>query len=47
MTNGEIAVAYAGGCLWLGDPDMDAELEALVIGAGIKFTTGFTGSRAP
>jgi len=45
MSNGEVVVGYAGGCLWLGDPDMDAALEALVIGASVKFTTGFTGTR--
>jgi hypothetical protein len=45
MTNGEVATGYAGGCLWAGDPDMDADLEALVIGASVKFTTGFTGRR--
>jgi hypothetical protein len=22
---------FAGGCLWLGDPDMDGDLEALVL----------------
>jgi hypothetical protein len=45
MTNGLVTVGYAGGCLWIGDPDMDAELEALVIGASVEFTTGFTGTR--
>jgi len=47
MTSGEVVVAYAGGCLWAGDPDMDAELEALLLSASVKFTTGFTGARAP
>jgi hypothetical protein len=46
MTDGEIVAAYAGGCLWVGDPDLDEELEALVLGASVKFTTGFTASRA-
>jgi hypothetical protein len=45
MSNGEVVVAYAGGCLWAGDPDMDMELEALLVSASVKFTTGFTGSR--
>lgn len=45
MQNGIVEVGYAGGCLWVGDPDMDAELEALLISASIKFTTGFTGTR--
>ncbi|HJL19578.1 MAG TPA: hypothetical protein RMH99_28200 [Sandaracinaceae bacterium LLY-WYZ-13_1] len=45
MTNGEVVAAYGGGCLWAGDPDMDEELEALVLGASVKFTTGFTGER--
>lgn len=45
MDAGLVTVGYAGGCLWAGDPDMDQELEALVIGASITFTTGFTGER--
>ncbi|MCB9596558.1 MAG: hypothetical protein H6719_27790 [Sandaracinaceae bacterium] len=44
--NGEVVVGYGGGCLWAGDPDMDGELEALVLGASITFRTGFTGARA-
>ena len=45
MANGEVQTAYAGGCLWAGDPNMDKQTEALVIGASVKFTTGFTGAR--
>lgn len=45
MEAGLVTAGYAGGCLWAGDPDMDAELEAIVLGASIKFTTGFTGTR--
>ena len=45
MTNGKVVVAYAGGCLWAGDPDMGGTLEALVLSASVKFETGFTGSR--
>jgi hypothetical protein len=45
MSPGEVVVGYAGGCLWVGDPDMDGTLEALVIGATLKFTTGFTATR--
>ncbi len=44
--NGEVVVAYGGGCLWAGDPDMDEELEALVLGASVTFRTGFTSARA-
>jgi hypothetical protein len=46
MTDGTVDVGYAGGCLWAGDPDMDGQVEALVLGASIKFTTGFTGERS-
>lgn len=46
MTPGIVTAGYSGGCLWLGDPDMDAQLEALALGAEVKFTTGFTGVRA-
>ncbi len=45
LTSGLVTVGYAGGCLWVGDPDMDAQLEALVIGASLVFRTGFVGSR--
>jgi len=47
FTNGEVKVGYAGGCLWAGDPDMDGELEALVLNASVTFTSGFSGTRAP
>ena len=42
---GQVTVGYAGGCLWAGDPDADGELEALVLGASIKISTGFTGTK--
>jgi hypothetical protein len=45
MDRGVVELGYAGGCLWAGDPDLDGDLEALLIGASIKFTTGFTGER--
>jgi hypothetical protein len=45
MDAGLVTVGFAGGCLWAGNVDMDPELEALVLGAGIEFTTGFTGSK--
>jgi len=40
---GVVKAGYAGGCLWAGDPNMDGELEALVLSASIEFETGFTG----
>jgi hypothetical protein len=45
MTDGEVVAAYGGGCLWAAYSEEDAELEALVLGARVKFTTGFTGER--
>ena len=45
MDAGLVTVGYAGGCLWAGDPDMDGELEAIVLGASVTFRTGFTGVR--
>jgi hypothetical protein len=45
MSNGGVTVAYGGACLYAGDPDMDGELEALLLDASIEFDTGFTGSR--
>lgn len=45
MEAGLVEVGYAGGCLWAGDPDDDGTIEALVLGATVKFTTGFTGTK--
>ncbi len=45
MEGGQVVTAYAGGCLWAGDPDDDGQLEALVLSASVKFTTGFVGAR--
>ncbi len=47
MSSGLVTVGYGGACLWAGDPDMDQELEALVLGASVEFRTGFTGARVP
>lgn len=44
MQNGEVVTAYAGGCVWA-ETSADMELQALVLGATVKFTTGFTGTR--
>ncbi len=40
-TSGEVIAVYAGACLWVGDPDMDGQAEALAVGAKIRFATGF------
>ena len=45
MENGEVITAYTGACLWADDVDMDAELEAVVLAAELKLTTGFEGVR--
>ncbi len=45
MDNGEVKTGYSGGCLWAGDPDMDGQTQALVLGASVVFTTGFDASR--
>ncbi|RMH36532.1 MAG: hypothetical protein D6689_22420 [Deltaproteobacteria bacterium] len=47
MEAGLVTTGYAGGCLWAGDPDMDGDLEALVLGATVVIRTGFTGARVP
>ncbi|HJL00676.1 MAG TPA: hypothetical protein RMH85_10755 [Polyangiaceae bacterium LLY-WYZ-15_(1-7)] len=44
-TRGDVVTTYGGGCLWAGDPDMDGELEALVLGATVRFATGFAGDK--
>jgi hypothetical protein len=45
MSNGTVEVGFAGGCLWAANTDMDPELEALLVGASLRFTTSFTGDR--
>lgn len=45
ITEGVLTVGYAGGCLWADDVDSDGDLEAAVVSAGIRFTTGFTATR--
>jgi hypothetical protein len=42
MDAGLVTVGYAGGCLWAGPA---AGRDAVVIGAEVKFTTGFTGAK--
>jgi hypothetical protein len=42
MGDGTIKTAYAGGCLWVGDPNMDGKTAALVVGASVEISTGFT-----
>ena len=43
MDSGLVTVGYAGGCLWAGSSGDRSD--ALVVGAEVKFTTGFTGAR--
>jgi len=45
MKNGTVKTAYAGGCLWAGDPNMTGTLQALVVGASVEISTPFTGAR--
>jgi hypothetical protein len=45
MQNGQVVASYSGACLWIGNPDPDPALEALAVGASVKFTTGFTADR--
>ena len=45
MTNGEVELGYAGGCLWADDANGDEELEALVLSATLSFTTTFTAAK--
>lgn len=44
-TRGNVVTIFSGGCLWIGDPNMDQQLEALVIGASVRFQSGFTAAR--
>ena len=43
MTAGLVTIGYAGGCLFAGT--IDDTNRALVVGAEVKFTTGFTGEK--
>lgn len=42
-SEGSVITGFAGGCLWVADPDADGTTEAVAIGASIKLTTHFTG----
>jgi hypothetical protein len=43
MERGLVTIGYAGGCLFVGD--VNGEDGLVAVGAEVKFTTGFTGSR--
>lgn len=43
MDAGLVTVGYAGGCLWAGASG--DRTDALVVGAEVRFTTGFTGDK--
>jgi hypothetical protein len=43
MKAGLVTIGYAGGCLFNGQ--INGENQAVVVGAEVKFTTGFTGSK--
>jgi hypothetical protein len=45
MEKGVVTVAYAGGCLWVGEATPDPGLEAAIVGASVTFTVGFTAER--
>lgn len=44
MQAGLVTIGYAGGCLFAG-PAPDGTTQALLAGAELKFTTGFTGTK--
>lgn len=45
MESGTVDIGYAGACLWADDVNMDGELEAAVLSATVKLTTGFKATR--
>ena len=44
MTGGQVTIGYSGACLFAGT-NMDGQTQALLAGAEIKFTTGFSGTK--
>jgi hypothetical protein len=45
MKNGQVKTAYAGGCIWAGDPDQDGKTAALLVGASVEITNGFSAQK--
>lgn len=45
MDAGLVTIGYAGACLFAGT--VDGDNQALLVGAELKFTTGFTGDKQP
>ncbi len=45
MQSGEIKTNYAGGCLWVADPNMNGQLQAAIVGASVSITNAFTAVR--
>lgn len=43
MSAGLVTIGYSGACLFAGQ--MDGATQAVLVGAEIKFTTGFTGEK--
>jgi hypothetical protein len=44
MQAGLVTIGYAGACLWAG-PAPDGSTQAALVGAELKFTTGYTGEK--
>jgi hypothetical protein len=45
MSDGQIKTAYAGGCIWAGDPNQDGKTAALLVGATVEISTAFTAGK--
>jgi hypothetical protein len=45
MPAADVITGFAGGCLWAGDVNDDGSIEAIAVGAAVKFTTSFTAQR--
>jgi hypothetical protein len=43
MQSGLVTIGYSGACLFAGQ--MDGTTQAALVGAEVKFTTGFTGTK--
>jgi hypothetical protein len=45
MSDGTVETAYAGGCVWVSDPNMSQDQQALVLAATVEIKNGFSANK--